>query len=212
METIAGFFRDGGIFMYFILAVAVVGTAIIADRVMTLIVRNKVDSHALWKRVSKHIAEGEFDKAMSACRGDAPLLRTMEAAVSAARMGEKEAQSAVDEASIEVIPTIDKRIHYLLTLANISTLFGLLGTIHGLIQAFSAVASAEASQKAALLASGISIALYNTAFGIGVAILFLVMYSVLMSRANRLIDEIDAYSLKIVNMIGRSGKGGAKAD
>ncbi|MBI5903819.1 MAG: MotA/TolQ/ExbB proton channel family protein, partial [Deltaproteobacteria bacterium] len=54
--------------------------------------------------------------------------------------------------------------------------------------------------------------LYNTAFGIGVAILFLVMYSVLMSRANRLIDEIDAYSLKIVNMIGRSGKGGAKAD
>lgn len=212
METIAGFFRDGGIFMYFILAVAVVGTAIIVDRVMALIVRNKVDSHALWKRVSKHIVDGDFDKARTACRGDAPLLRTMEAAVSAAGMGEKEAQSAVDETSLEVIPTIDKRIHYLLTLANISTLFGLLGTIHGLIQAFSAVASAEASQKAALLASGIAIALYNTAFGIGVAILFLVMYSVLMSRANRLIDEIDAYSLKVVNMIGRSGKGGAKAD
>ncbi|MBI5826846.1 MAG: MotA/TolQ/ExbB proton channel family protein [Deltaproteobacteria bacterium] len=199
METIAAFFRDGGTFMYFILAVAVIGIAIIVDRVMALIIRNKVDSHALWKRVSKHIADGDFDKARTACKGDAPLLRTMEAAVSAAGMGEKETQSAVDEASLEVIPTIDKRIHYLLTLANISTLFGLLGTIQGLIQAFSAVASAEAS-------------LYNTAFGIGVAILFLVMYSVLMSRANRLIDEIDAYSLKIVNMIGRSGKGGAKAD
>ncbi|MEK7772919.1 MAG: MotA/TolQ/ExbB proton channel family protein [Deltaproteobacteria bacterium] len=212
METIAGFFRDGGIFMYFILAVGVVGVAIIADRVLSLIIRNKVDSHALWKKVSKHIADGDFDKARTACKGDAPLLRTMEAAVSAAGRGEKETQNAVDEASLELIPTIDKRIHYLLTLANISTLFGLLGTIHGLILAFSAVASAEASQKSALLATGISIALYNTAFGIGVAIVFLLMYSVLMSRANRLIDELDAYSLKIVNMIGRSGKGGAKAD
>lgn len=212
METIAGFFRDGGIFMYFILAVAVVGVAIIADRVLSLIIRNKVDSHALWKKISKHVADGDFDKARTACQGDAPLLRTMEAAVSVAGKGEKEAQNAVDEASLELIPTIDKRIHYLLTLANISTLLGLLGTIHGLIMAFSAVASAEASQKSALLATGISIALYNTAFGIGVAIFFLLMYSVLMSRANRLIDEIDAYSLKIVNMIGRSGKGGAKAD
>lgn len=212
METIAAFFRDGGTFMYFILTVAVIGIAIIVDRVINLIIRNKIDSHALWKRVSKHIADGDFDKARTACKGDAPLLRTMEAAVSVAGMGEKETQRAVDEASLEVIPTIDTRIHYLLTLANISTLFGLLGTIHGLIMAFSAVASAEASQKSSLLASGIAIALYNTAFGIGVAIIFLVMYSVLMSRANRLIDEIDTYSLKIVNMIGRSGIGGAKAD
>lgn len=211
MDFIVAFFRDGGIFIYFILAVAIIGIAIVVERFIHLIHRNKVDSHALWKKISKHIADGEYEKARAACKGEAPLLRALEAALAAAPGGEREVQNAVDEISLEIIPTIDKRIPYLLTLANIATLFGLLGTIHGLIQAFSAVASADASQKSTLLASGIAIALYNTAFGILVAILFLVTYAFYQSRANRIVDEIDAFSVKIINMVSRR-KVGSQAE
>ncbi|MEK7680340.1 MAG: MotA/TolQ/ExbB proton channel family protein, partial [Deltaproteobacteria bacterium] len=101
----------------------------------------------------------------------------------------------------EVMPTIDKRITYLATLANIATLLGLLGTIQGLIQAFAAVSSADPSEKAGILSRGIAIALYTTAFGLIVAVPLLAMYTVLQSKAHTIIDEIDEYSVKLVNLI-----------
>jgi len=171
-----------------------------------------VDGKALWTKISKLIQGGEIEKARAVCKGsDAPLLKVMEAGVSAAAHGhKKDIQNILDEVITDVIPTIDKRIPYLLTLANVATLFGLLGTVHGLIQAFTAVASADPSQKATLLAGGISIALYNTAFGILVATILLIMYAVLQAKANKVIDEIDSLTIKFINLINR-GKGGSEA-
>jgi len=212
MQEIAVFFRDGGIFMYFILAVAVTGIAIIVERLLLLVFKCNVDGKALWTKISKLIQGGEIEKARAVCKGsDAPLLKVMEAGVSAAAHGhKKDIQNILDEVITDVIPTIDKRIPYLLTLANVATLFGLLGTVHGLIQAFTAVASADPSQKATLLAGGISIALYNTAFGILVATILLIMYAVLQAKANKVIDEIDSLTIKFINLINR-GKGGSEA-
>ena len=213
MQEIAVFFRDGGIFMYFILAVAVIGIAIIVERLLLLVFKCNVDGKALWTKISKLIQGGEIEKARAVCKGsDAPLLKVMEAGIFAlSHSHKKDVQNIMDEAAMEVLPTIDKRIPYLLTLANVATLFGLLGTIHGLIQAFTAVASADPSQKATLLAGGIAIALYNTAFGIMVAVILLVMYAILQAKANKVIDEIDTVTIKFVNLMNR-GKGGTQAD
>ena len=103
-----------------------------------------------------------------------------------------------------MIPDIDKRVSYLAMLANIATLLGLLGTIQGLIQAFQAVGSADPTQKASILAGGISIALYTTAFGLVVAIPILIAYSILQSKAHRLVDDIDEFSVKIINLLSKS--------
>lgn len=208
MEALAAVFRDGGLFMYFILAVAILGIAIIVERVILLIFKCNADGKALWDKVSKLIQDGEQEKAKTLCKGsDSPLLTVIAAGVTASSQGRaKDMQNALDEVTMEIIPSIDKRISYLLTLANVATLFGLLGTIHGLIQAFSAVAVADPSQKSTLLAGGIAIALYNTAFGIMVAVLFLIMYAVLQSKANKVIDEIDILTVKFVNLMSR-GKG-----
>jgi len=105
------------------------------------------------------------------------------------------------------VPAIDKRVSYLSTLANIATLLGLLGTIQGLIQAFAAVGVADPSQKAFLLANGISVALYTTAFGLIVAIPMLAGYTVLQAKAHRLIDEIDEFSVKLINLLNRRKSG-----
>lgn len=204
IETVAAFFRDGGIFMYLILTVSVIGTAIIVERGFVLLFKFNVDGRALWEKVSKYIKEGHTDKAMALCKdSNVPLLRVLNAGISTSRGSERDIQNAIDEVAVEIIPSIDKRIHYLATLANIATLMGLLGTIQGLIQAFSAVGVADPSQKATLLASGISIALYTTFFGLMVAIPMLSMYTIFQARAMRAIDEIDEFSVKLMNLLNR---------
>lgn len=204
LQSLASFFFDGGLFMYAILASGVIGLAILIERTKLLLFNFNVDAHALWDRISRSIEDGHIEQAALQCKDlRIPLLKILHNGISAARGDEKAVQSAIDEAVLEVMPSIDKRISYMATLANIATLLGLLGTIQGLIQAFSAVGSAEPSQKAELLAKGISVALYTTAFGLIVAIPLLIMYSVLTARAHKITDEIDEFSVKLINLIAK---------
>lgn len=208
MQTLAGFFRDGGMFMYFILAVFVIGMAVIIERAYILIHKYNINARALWEKISKLILAGEMDRVQKLCgSSEAPLLKILHAGVSSADASDREIQNSIDEVSLEVIPLITKRIAYLATLANVATLLGLLGTIQGLVQAFSAVGSAEPSQKAALLAGGISVALYTTAFGLIVAIPILVMYTILQVKAHKITDEIDEFSVKLINLLDRRRNG-----
>lgn len=208
IDAIATFFRNGGSFMYIILGAFVIGAAIIVERGFILIYIYNVDGKALWNKVSKFIMEGQMDKAKDLCNGSkAPLMRILDIGISASNDSERAVQNAIDEIALEMIPSVDKRIPYLLTLANIATLLGLLGTIHGLIQSFSAVGSADPSQKASLLAGGISLALNTTSFGLMAAIPLLAMYSVLQAKANKIIDEIDEFSVKLLNILHRYKSG-----
>jgi len=204
MEMLATFMREGGVFMYLILVVSMMGAAIAVERIICLFFKYSVDADSLWKKISKAIADNNIESAKSFCRGhDAPIARVFDKALQNCGKGERELQTAVDEVSLEVIPDIDKRVSYLAMLANIATLLGLLGTIQGLIQAFQAVGSADPTQKASILAGGISIALYTTAFGLVVAIPILIAYSVLQSKAHRLVDDIDEFSVKIINLLSK---------
>jgi biopolymer transport protein ExbB/TolQ len=104
---------------------------------------------------------------------------------------------AVSEASTK----IQARTGYLATIANVATLLGLLGTILGLIHSFEAVGSANAQQRSALLAAGISTAMNATMMGLAVAIPCMVLFSFLMNRTNRLITEIEQSAIRMIDMI-----------
>lgn len=212
MEIMTSFFRDGGLFMYFILIVSIIGVAIMIERGILLIHKYNVDGRSLWKKVSKFLMEGNVEQARALCNDmRVPLMRILHHGIAASAHGSVEdIQTAIDEVALEIIPTIDKRVAYLAALANIATLLGLLGTIQGLIQAFGAIAHADPSQKAALLASGIAIALYTTAFGLIVAIPLLLMYTILQAKAQKIVDEIDEFSVKLINFF-KEGKGGVSA-
>jgi biopolymer transport protein ExbB len=110
-----------------------------------------------------------------------------------------ELELAVEESLMEVTPIIEKRTHYLATLSNMSTLLGLLGTVLGLIGAFAALAKADAVEKADLLSAGISEAMNCTAFGLMVAIPFLLIHAFLQTRANELVDNLEMCCMKLVN-------------
>ncbi len=103
---------------------------------------------------------------------------------------------------LEVIPQLDKRLSYLTLIANLSTLMGLLGTIQGLIQSFSAVATADPSQKAQLLANGISVAMNTTALGLVSAISIMVVHSILVNKTDKIVSEVEENSVKLIDLLG----------
>ena len=209
VECLVANFKSGGIFMYGILLVLVVGTAIVVERTLALVVRGRVNARALWHEIEKLIDRDKLADALQrAAATDVPLARVLAAGLSHAHRGEPAAaiERGIQEMMREVLPQLEKRIHYLYTLSNVATLVGLLGTVVGLITAFTAVSLADPAQKAALLATGISLALNNTAFGLMVAILLMLAYSYMQSRAARIGDEIDEFSLRLVNrLMARTG-------
>jgi len=207
VEFLVANFKSGGIFMYGILLVLVVGTAIVVERTLALVVRGRVNARALWREIEQLIDRDKLADALQhAAATDAPLARVLAAGLARAHHGEPAAaiERGLEETMREVLPQLEKRIHYLYTLSNVATLVGLLGTVVGLITAFTAVSLADPAQKAALLATGIS--LNNTAFGLMVAILLMLAYSYMQSRAARIGDEIDEFSLRLVNrLMARTG-------
>ena len=102
---------------------------------------------------------------------------------------------------MEAIPQLEKRTQYVATLANIATLMGLLGTIMGLIAAFTAVANAAPADKATLLSQSISVAMNTTAFGLMAAIPLLLSHTFLQAKTNEIVDSIEMAGVKFLNIV-----------
>ncbi len=204
MVLIAQAFRDGGPFMYPILATSVFAAAIIIERVYFLAIRFRIDDRAFVNKIQELVRKGDPEGARNLCN-NTPIPKIVRAALECEGCSVREVQNAVDEAAMEVLPLVERRVHYLAMAANVATLLGLLGTIVGLMQSFNAVAGAEAAQKGAVLAKGIAIALNTTAYGLTVAIPCLFFYAFIQSRANTLVEQIDRVAVKMVNMVSSRG-------
>ena len=120
-------------------------------------------------------------------------------------------ESAMEEGLLEALPNIERRTPYLATFANIATLLGLLGTIIGLIAAFTAVANADPAEKATLLSQSISIAMNTTAFGLMAAIPLLLIHSMLQSKTSAIIESLEIAVVKFVNLLEGNADAVAKA-
>lgn len=196
-------FQGGGPFMYPIAFAFAISIAIILERMARIIFQFNIDGTSFMFEVQKYVLANDIDGAIRLCSGagKSALGRVIKAGLQRASRDEHQIQNAIDAASLEVIPKIEKRLHYLGLIANLATLLGLLGTISGLITSFKAVAAAEASQRQAILSSGISEALNCTAFGLIVAITTMIAHSWLSSRAAVLVEEVDEYSVKLIDLL-----------
>ncbi|TNE92011.1 MAG: MotA/TolQ/ExbB proton channel family protein [Deltaproteobacteria bacterium] len=207
-------FQDGGPFMYFILIAAVFAMAIAFERLFYIFFRANINATAFMAQVQKLIMANNIDRAIKLCNAEphAALPKVVKAGLTRANRTEKEIENAIDEATLEVGPILNKRSGYLSMLANVATLLGLLGTIMGLIQAFEAVAHASAEMKQTLLAAGISVAMYTTAGGLIVAIPTLILHAIILARTNKILDDVDQYGLKTVNLLTARRRGGLKEE
>jgi len=200
-QEIAAFFNDGGIFMYVILAVWVVGLVIVFERFKSLFSWD-VDGHLLMETVKRHVLMNEVQKAIQTCSNSKSLLAyVMKSGLKRANQNKEQIQDAIESSILEVSPKLEKRMGHLALCSNISTLFGLLGTIQGLIQSFGAVANADPASKAKLLALGISVAMNTTAAGLIAAISLLIAHQILVGKSEKIQSEIEEFSSKTVDLL-----------
>ncbi|MDX1252592.1 MAG: MotA/TolQ/ExbB proton channel family protein [Gammaproteobacteria bacterium] len=202
-NTSIRFFQEGGFFMYPILLVFALGIAISIERYIYLTSARSKNREA-WDKLLPLLKSGEYQKALAMMdQSDAAISKILSYGLSRLGLGRRhdDIETAMEEGLMEATPRLEKRTHYLSTFANIATLLGLLGTIVGLIQAFTAVSNADPSEKAALLSSSISVAMNTTAFGLIVAIPLLLIYSVLQTKTTELVDSLEMASVKVLNII-----------
>ena len=204
MDFFVKFFQEGGFWSYPIAVVFALELAIGIERAIYYYVHCRVNAKNLLTQITRFVRSGEVEKARALCaKMKNPLAQVLESALWHFQQQEsdQEIQNAIDELALRELPKIQRRTHYLSLFANAATLIGLLGTIMGMQEAFGALATADPSQKAALLAKGIAIAMNTTAMGIIVAVIAMVMYSFLGAKANTIIEEIDESSVRILNFL-----------
>jgi len=203
INYLALFMQSGGAFMWIILAVWGFGLALAIDRFFKLYIRYDVDGSSFMNEIQRYILSNDIQGAIRTCSGtSAALPRVLKSGLKRAGQGTEQVQNALDATALETIPKVESKMSYIQLIATISTLLGLLGTIHGLIQSFAAVASADPSQKAELLALGISKAMNTTYLGLLAAISVMVIYTVLASKAEKITNDIDEFSVKLLDILG----------
>jgi biopolymer transport protein ExbB len=201
IQFLARFMSEGGIFMWIIAAVWCIGVAISVERIKAYL-KFDIDGTSLMGKIKKHVIGNQVQEAIQVCTESGALLPfVMKNGLKRANQTKEQISDALEASILETVPRIEKRLSYLALSANLSTLLGLLGTIQGLIQSFAAVAQAEASQKAQLLAEGIAVAMNTTALGLMSAISLMVIHTVLMARGEKMIQEIEENSVKLIDLL-----------
>ncbi len=203
MTEIIRFFQDGGVFMFPIGIILIVGLAIVVERFVFLANAKKLNRDA-FDRILSLLHKRDYQGALNLGKtSESSVARIINAGLS--RMAQssrrEDIESAMEEGVMEAVPRLERRTGYLATLANIATLLGLLGTIHGLSSAFSAVANADPSEKAAMLSASIAVAMNATAFGLFTAIPLLLAHSMIQSRTLEIIDSLEMAGVKCLNIL-----------
>lgn len=200
------YFQEGGFFMYPLLIVSIMVAVISIERYLAYKFRFSIDGKQLFGQVKKFLTARDNQRAIETCRqySTSPLALVLAAGLTHSDQTVDEMDTAMEAEALHHVPRITDRLGYLSILANISTLLGLLGTVSGLIRSFSAIGVEAGAQKSLMLAGGISVAMYCTAFGLMIAIPTLLLHHFLSTRANRMIDDIQHYSTELKRFIQRA--------
>ncbi len=204
-QTAVKFFQDSGLFIYPSLLIMAIGVSIAIERFIFLS-RTRTQNRQLWAKVQPMLQQGQFKEVHSVtAKSDAAMGKIVHYGLTRMQSAgrREDIDNAMEEGMMEIVPRLEKRTHYIATLANVITLVGLLGTIIGLIKGFTAVAQVNPAEKAELLSASISIAMNNTAFALMVAIPFLLIHAFLQAKTSEIVDGLEAAKISFLNLVQR---------
>ena len=208
MDRLADIFQKGGPFFIvntFFLAVVI---ALIVERSIYFLGRGHINASAFLEQIKRLLAANNIDRAKKLCDAtSAPIARVAKAGLSKIHRGEAAVAQAMEETMVDVTPEVKVRIAALWSMANIVTLTGLLGTVTGLIRTFESMKDANPAERQKELSAGIAEAMYNTAMGLGIALLCMVSHLMLSTASKKVVSDLESFSLKLENLLGE-GQGG----
>ena len=185
--------------------------SVIIERTAFQLSRYRVNSKEFFAQIKKLVVAGNIDRAIKLCdASDYPILQLVKSGLTHANKGADEIDAALSEKLSELKPQVEKRVGALWSLANIATLIGLIGTVSGLIGTFGAIAAQGLSQadKQRLLSNGIAEAMYNTAFGLSIAVICMVAHVILHTRSKNIQHDLETTTERVFNLLTISGKTG----
>jgi biopolymer transport protein ExbB len=209
MDGLIHFFQEGGPFMMVNVFFLAFGLAVIVERLYSLFVSFGINEKPFLAAVDRYLQAGNIEAAAKVCansptpalsRGTRNLLKLL-------RNGAESPLLAVEECLMEVRPLVTARVAWLWSIANIATLIGLVGTVLGLIKAFGALDAVAADQKAAALSRGISEAMNNTAFGLGIAVVCIFFHLIVNNQAVKIVEKTEHALFHFVNVHAQWRKG-----
>lgn len=192
----------GGWVMHVITFFMIMSYAVFVERFIALFIISRDNKDGLLRGLHNHILRGDVPAAIRFidAQRQGPIARIVKAGLLRVNKGDREVQAALDEASLREVPYIEKRTGYLATFGNSCTLLGLLGTILGLIDCFAAVAHVDPANKATVLAAGMAVAMYTTAYGLIAAIPILILFALVQQRTQFLLDGINESVVSVMNL------------
>lgn len=202
-KVIIDFFQDGGIFMYPIMIVLALGISIAIERYIYLTVIKRKNK-SLLKKLIPLLQKGDLNGAYAiTSKSNHAISRMLSEGLLCMKEStdRDEIETAIEDSMMETIPQLEKRTHYLSMFANIATLLGLLGTIIGLIKAFTAVAAVDPALKGEILSTSISVAMNTTAFGLMTAIPLILIYTVLQAKTTEIIVSLEMSVVKFLKLL-----------
>ncbi|MGM0607316.1 MAG: MotA/TolQ/ExbB proton channel family protein [Candidatus Muiribacteriota bacterium] len=195
------FIFRGGFMMFPLLVCSVLAVAIFIERLVYLN-KTRLDSESLMARIREVMEAGKIELAVHTCkRADTPLSRILLAGIQNFNKSKENVKNAIEQASLEELPQLEKYVPALGTIAQIAPLIGFLGTVTGMIKSFNVVAAQGLGNDPTALAGGIAEALITTATGLSIGIPTFVVYNYLTNRIDKFLMEIERRSMEITNII-----------
>ncbi|MCC6527063.1 MAG: MotA/TolQ/ExbB proton channel family protein [Polyangiaceae bacterium] len=188
---------------------SVVVITIVVERFVFQMGRYRVNSKEFFAQIKKLVVNGNIDRAIKLCdASDYPILQLVRAGLTHANKGADEIDAALSEKLSELRPRVEARVGTLWSLANIATLIGLVGTVFGLITAFAALSGQDmsASKKQEFLTNGIAEAMYNTFFGLAIAVVCMIFHVLLHGRAKNIVHDLESTSERVFNLLTITSK------
>lgn len=193
-------FLAGGILMWPILLCSLVVIGVTLERYWTLNPA-KIAPKTLLAQVWSWIKNNQVDAAkLRELKQSSPLGQILAAGLSNSKHGRDVMKDSILEAAGQVIHELERYVNILGTIANIAPLLGLLGTVFGMIEVFNAI-MIQGSGNTGVLAGGISVALYTTAFGLIVAIPAMISHRFFQRRIDTIVVTMEEEAIKLVDAL-----------
>lgn len=195
------FMRDGGFIMWPILVCSIIALAIIGERMWHLQKSRVIPQHLVaqvWHWERKNQLDAERIKAM---RKSSPLGRVLAAGLSNRNASRDVMKESIEETGRHVVHDLERYLNTLGTIAAVTPLLGLFGTVLGMIQTFAELARLGGAGNVSSLSGGISVALYTTAAGLTVAIPSVTLYRFFRGRVNELVVYMEQEAIKLVEVM-----------
>jgi biopolymer transport protein ExbB len=195
-------FNEGGVFMYFILSLSLFAIGMVIRKFYLLFWKYRLAEDEISKAILKQIESNNYARAIQYCNGkNHPLTAILKAGLMRANKSEKEIRRAIEVAAADELAKFKRGVSFLPHFANISTMVGLLGTIRGLIMAFSGMEGGDAVKRQEALSTGIAIAFRATFFALSVAASLVFFFVVLQTRQNKMLEKMEHVVSTVVDMV-----------